>query len=234
MKKLLFILLLISSLTYAQTDKKVGDFNKVTAFDQITVDLIASKENKVVLSGTNSDVVEVVNKNGELKLRMPLTNLLKGNQVNAKVYYTDLTAIEANEGSQISSDSSIKAIGFEIIAKEGSKIDINLEVSNLNVKITSGGIVKTAGTAKNQDVVISAGAIYEAKELITEQTVISINAGGEATIFATELADAKARAGGDIMIYGNPSQVNKKNVRRRPNQNCKITSLIPNFNSNDK
>lgn len=210
MKKLLFILLLISSLTYAQTEKKVGDFNKVTAFDQITVELIASEENKVVLSGTNSDVVEVVNKNGELKLRMPLTNLLKGNQVNAKVYYTDLNAIEANEGSQISSDSSIKAIGFEIIAKEGSKIDINLEVSNLNVKITSGGIVKTAGTAKNQDVVISAGAIYEAKELTTEQTVISINAGGEATIFATELADAKARAGGDIMIYGNPSQVNKK------------------------
>lgn len=210
MKKLLFILLLISSLTYAQTEKKVGDFNKVTAFDQITVELIESEENKVVLSGTNSDVVEVVNKNGELKLRMPLTNLLKGNQVNAKVYYTDLTAIEANEGSQISSDSSIKAIGFDIIAKEGSKIDINLEVSNLNVKITSGGIVKTAGTAKNQDVVISAGAIYEAKELTTEQTVISINAGGEATIFATELADAKARAGGDIMIYGNPSQVNKK------------------------
>lgn len=210
MKKLLFILLLISSLTYAQTDKKVGDFNKVTAFDQITVELIASEENKVVLSGTNSDVVEVVNKNGELKLRMPLTNLLKGNQVNAKVYYTDLTAIEANEGSQISSDSNIKAIGFDIITKEGSKIDIHLEVANLNVKITSGGIVKTAGTAKNQDVVISAGAIYEAKELTTEQTVISINAGGEAAIFATELVDAKARAGGDIMIYGNPSQVNKK------------------------
>lgn len=210
MKKLLFILLLISSLTYAQTEKKVGDFNKVTAFDQITVELIASEENKVVLSGTNSDVVEVVNKNGELKLRMPLTNLLKGNQVNAKVYYTDLTAIEANEGSQISSDSSIKAIGFDIIAKEGSKIDINLEVSNLNVKITSGGIVKIAGTAKNQDVVISAGAIYEAKELTTEQTVISINAGGEATIFATELVDAKARAGGDILIYGNPAQINKK------------------------
>ena len=212
MKKLLFILLLISSLTYAQTEKKAGDFNKVTAFDQITVELIASEENKVVLSGTNSDVVEVVNKNGELKLRMPLTNLLKGNQVNAKVYYTDLTAIEANEGSQISSDSSIKAIGFDIIAKEGSKIDINLEVSNLNVKITSGGIVKTAGTAKNQDVVISAGAIYEAKELITEQTVISINAGGEAAIFATELVDAKARAGGDILIYGNPAQINKKTV----------------------
>jgi hypothetical protein len=210
MKKLLFSVLLISSLTSAQTEKKVGEFHKVTAFDQITVELIASEENKVVLSGTNSDVVEVVNKNGELKLRMPLTNLLKGNQVNAKVYYTDLTAIEANEGSQISSDSNIKAIGFDIIAKEGSKIDINLEVSNLNVKLLSGGIVKTAGTAKNQDVVVSAGAIYEGKDLATEQTSISINAGGEATVFATQLVDAKARAGGDIMIYGNPIQVNKK------------------------
>jgi hypothetical protein len=210
MKKLLFSVLLISSLTSAQTEKKVGEFHKVTAFDQITVELIASEENKVVLSGTNSDVVEVVNKNGELKLRMPLTNLLKGNQVNAKVYYTDLTAIEANEGSQISSDSSIKAIGFDIITKEGSKIDINLEVSNLNVKLLSGGIVKTVGTAKNQDVVVSAGAIYEGKDLATEQTSISINAGGEATVFATQLVDAKARAGGDIMIYGNPIQVNKK------------------------
>jgi hypothetical protein len=214
MKKLLFSVLLMSSLTYAQIEKKVGDFHKVTAFDQITVELIASEENKVELSGTNSDVVEVVNKNGELKLRMPLTNLLKGNQVKAKVYYTDLDAVEANEGSQISNESILKSVHFDIISKEGSKIDISLDVAKVTVKITSGGIVKTAGTAKNQDVVVSAGAIYEGKELTTEQTSISINAGGEAAIFATELVEANARAGGDIIIYGNPKQVNKKTFAR--------------------
>jgi hypothetical protein len=210
MKKVLFSLLLISSLTYAQTVKKVGDFYKVTAFDQISVELIASDENKVELSGTHSDVVEVVNKNGELKLRMPLTNLLKGNQVQAKVYYTDLNAIEANEGSQISNESVLKATDFDIITKEGAKIDISLDVLNLTVKITSGGIVKTTGTAKYQDVLVSAGAQYEGKELSTEHTLISINAGADAAVFATEFVDAKARAGGDIMIYGNPKQVNKK------------------------
>ena len=210
MKKLLFSVLLFSSLTYAQTEKKVGDFHKVTAFDQITVELIASEENKVELSGTNSEEIEVVNNNGELKLRMPLTKLLKGNQVKAKVYYTDLDAVEANEGSQISNEASIKSTNFDIIAKEGAKIDISLDVAKATVKITSGGIVKTAGIAKNQDVVISAGAIYEGKDLTTEQTSISINAGGEAAVFATQLVDAKARAGGEIMIYGNPTQVNKK------------------------
>jgi hypothetical protein len=212
MKKLLFSLLLISSLTYSQNEKKVGDFHKVTAFDQITVELIASDENKVELSGTNSDAVEVVNRNGELKLRMPLTKLLKGNQVKAKVYYTDLDAVEANEGAQISSESSIKSTAFDIIAKEGAKIDIRLEVAKLTIKITSGGIVNTEGTAKNQDVVVSAGALYEGKELTTEQTVISINAGGEATIFASELVDAKVRAGGEITVYGKPKQVNQKTL----------------------
>jgi PIN domain nuclease of toxin-antitoxin system len=210
MKKLLFSLLLISSLTYAQTEKKVGDFHKVTAFDQITVELIASEENRVELSGINSEEIEVVNNNGELKLRMPLTKLLKGNQVKAKVYYTDLDAVEANEGSQISNEASIQSTNFDIIAKEGAKIDISLDVAKATVKITSGGIVKTEGTAKNQDVVVSAGAIYEGKDLVTEQTSISINAGGEAAVFATQLVDAKARAGGEIMIYGNPTQVNKK------------------------
>jgi PIN domain nuclease of toxin-antitoxin system len=210
MKKFVFSLLLISSLTFAQTEKKVGDFHKVTAFDQITVELIASVENKVELSGVNSDEVELVNKNGELKLRMPLTNLLKGNQVKAKVYYTDLDAIEANEGSQISNNDVIKATNFDIIAKEGAKIDISLDVAKATVKLTSGAIVKTSGTAKNQDVLVSAGAIYNGKDLTTEQTSISSNAGGEAEVFATEFIDAKARAGSDIMIYGNPKQVTKK------------------------
>ena len=212
MKKLLCILLLISSLTYSQNEKKVGDFHKVTAFDQITVELIASEENKIELSGINSNEVEVVNRNGELKLRMPLTKLLKGNQVKAKVYYTDLDAVEANEGAQISSEAVFKGTDFDIIAKEGAKIDVRLEVSKLNVKITSGGIVNTEGTAKNQDVVVSAGALYEGKELITEQTVISSNAGGEATVFATELVDTKVRAGGHITVYGKPKQVNQKTI----------------------
>ena len=212
MKKILFSLLLISSLTYSQNEKKVGDFHKVTAFDQITVTLIASDENKVALSGINSNEVEVVNRNGELKLRMPLTKLLKGNQVKVKVYYTDLDAVEANEGAQISSEAIFKGTTFDIIAKEGAKIDVRLEVSKLNIKITSGGIVNTEGTAKNQDVLVSTGGIYEGKELITEQTVISSNAGGEAFVFATELVDAKVRVGGDITVYGKPKQVNQKTI----------------------
>lgn len=209
MRYLLYSLFLISSLTYSQIEKKVANFHKITVFDQISVELISSNENKVELSGINSDIVEVVNRNGELKIRMPLLRLMNGNQVKAKIFYTNLDAVEANEGSQIFSNAVFKGNVFDIIAKEGARIEIRLDVFKATVKIVSGGIVSIEGTVKYQDISITAGAIYHAKDFISEQTTISINAGGEAVIFATESVESKCRAGGDIMIYGNPKQVNK-------------------------
>ena len=212
MKKVIYSLLLMSSLTYAQTEKKVGDFTKVTSFDKIDVTLISSKENKVILDGSGSEEVEIVNKNGELKIRMPLTKLLSGDNISATVYYTKIDAVEANEGSRIACESVLKTTSFSIIAKEGSSIKLKLEVSKLNAKITNGSIVNVSGTAKNQDILINSGGVFEAEKLKTQQTSISVNAGGDASIFATELVDAKVRAGGDILIYGKPSNINQKTI----------------------
>lgn len=210
MKKLVYSLLLISSLTYAQKEKEVGDFNKVTSFDKIDVILIASDENKVVVDGSGSDDVEIVNKNGELKIRMRLTKMLSGDNVSATVYYKNIDAVEANEGSRIASDETFEATTFDVIAKEGSEIKIKVNVDRLTLRTANGSTVKISGKAKNQEVIVNSGGIYEAEKLITNQTVITANAGGDADIYATDLVDAKVRAGGDIRIFGKPKQINQK------------------------
>ena len=212
MKNIVYVLLLISSLTYSQTEKNVGDFTKVTSFDQIDVTLISSSENKVILDGSGSEEVELVNKNGELKIRLPLTKLLSGDNISATVYFKKIDAVEANEGSRIACESVIKATSFSVIAKEGSSIQLKLDVSKLNAKIANGSTVTVSGTSKNQDILINSGGIYEGEKLKTQQTTISLNAGGDASIFATELVEAKVRAGGDILIYGNPSNINQKTI----------------------
>ena len=120
MRKLVFSLLAISSMAFGQIEKKPGDFNKVTAFDRIDVMLIPGNENIVQLEGNQADEVELINKNGELKIRMPLTKLLDGDNISVTVYYKNLTAVEANEGSRIACGDKIKATSFDIIAKEGS------------------------------------------------------------------------------------------------------------------
>ena len=212
MKKIVYSLLLISSIAFSQTEKNVGDFNKVTAFDQIDVTLITGKENKVLLTGSGSEEVELVNKNGELKIRMPLTRLLDGGNVSATVYYKNIDAVEANEGSRIASESVFIATSFDIKAKEGSEIKIKLQVDRLTARVANGSTIQLSGNAKNQEVFVNSGGIYEAEKLVTNQTVITVNAGGESDVYATDLVEAKIRAGGDIIIYGKPKQINQKIV----------------------
>ncbi len=212
MKKLVFSLLLISTAAFSQVEKGVGDFYKVSAFDQIDVLLIQSDENKIILNGNGAEDVELINKNGELKIRMPFAKMLSGDNISATVYFKELTAVEANEKSRIASEATFEATGFDIIAKEGSEIKIKLSVDRLTVKVANGSKVNVEGNATTQDIVTNSGGIYEAEKLITNQTYVTTNAGGNADIFATDIVDAKVRGGGEITIYGKPKQINQKIV----------------------
>lgn len=211
MKKLAFVFILTSILGWSQ-EKNVGDFNKVTAFDQIDVILIPSTENKVLLNGSGSDEVELINKNGELKIRMPLTKMLSGDNISATVYYNSIVAVEVNEGSHIGSESVIHTQNFSLIAKEGGSIDLPLEVEQLQARLGDGSKVNLSGRATEQDVLINSGAEYQAENLHTSKTMVTANAGGQAHVYATDYVDAKVRAGGEITVYGNPKNIDKKVV----------------------
>jgi hypothetical protein len=212
MKKIVFSLLLISSMAFGQIEKDPGDFNKVTSFDQIDVLLVPAKDNKVLIDGSRADGVELVNKNGELKIRMKLLEMLDGDNISVTVYYKDIDTVEANEGSRIACGDNIDATSFGIIAKEGSSVKLILTVDKLNVRVANGSNVTVSGNAKFQDILVNSGGKYEAEGLTTEQTTIACNAGGNANVFATDLVDAKVRAGGNITIYGKPKKINSKVV----------------------
>lgn len=212
MKKIVFSLLLISSVAFSQVEKTVGEFSKVTAFDKIDVILVKGDKNKVVLKGDKTSNVELVNKNGELKIRMSFGNLLKGDNISATVYYTKLEAVEANEGSRVASNEIFEGINFNIIAKEGSEVKLKLDIDRLVAKASQGSILELTGNAEYSDVLVNSGGKFEAKDLITKQTIITANAGGEADINATDFVEAKVRAGGTILIYGKPRQIDQKIV----------------------
>lgn len=210
MKKLVYSILFISSIAFSQTEKEVGDFSKVTSFDKIDVTLISSDENKVVLTGDNSEKVELVNKNGELKIRMPLNRLMDGDNISATVYYKKIDAVEANEGSRISSNDVFKTTSFDIIAKEGAEVKVAVEVSSITVKTSSGANVTVSGKANSQTAISNTGGNLDASTLKTTTTNVTVNAGGNAEVNASDVVDAKVRAGGKIIVFGKPKQINEK------------------------
>lgn len=211
MKDIALLILCLFALynTEAQIEKKLGEFHELKVYDLIDVKLVKSDENRIVLTGKNTQDVVIVNKNGVLKIRMNIEKSFEGNKTEATLYFTNIDVIDANEGASIYSDDLIKQYDFKLKAQEGGSIKVNLETTYLDVKSVTGGIIETKGSVKKQNITMNTGGIYKGEHLKTEETEVTIVAAGEAYVYASKLMDIKIRAGGDVYIYGNPEKVNE-------------------------
>ena len=213
MKKLIIgAAILFVQMSFGQVTKELGEFDTVKVYDKLSVKLVQSSENKVVIKGAREAEVEAVNKNGILKLRMPFPKLLSGNDLDITLYYKRIELIDVNEGAEATSKETLKATSFKVSAQEGGKINVDLNVDKLKVSSVSGGEITATGKADNLDASLGAGGYFLGSKLATSQTKVSVSAGGKADINASTLVDAKVSAGGSIYIYGKPKQINQKTV----------------------
>ena len=208
-KKFLGIFLFVGMIfSFGQVERAVGNFSSLKVYDRINVELIESSKNTVEISGDEDGRIEIINKNGELKVRTKTTQFLKGENVRVKVYYDNLNEIQASQGAVIISNEILKANALKLISNEGSSIILELKVNQLAVRGNSGGEFKLSGSAKSQDIVMNSGAVFNGEKIKGEQVSIAVNAGGEAKVYTTETISAKIRDGGNIKIYGNPKNRN--------------------------
>ena len=213
MKKIVSItFILLAQIAFSQVTRDLGDFDSVKVFDKLSVKLIPSTENKIIITGARENEVEVLNKNGELKLRMPFPKLLSGDAIKIQLFFKKIETIDANEGSFVSSETPFKQTFIELDSSEGSQIKVELDVDKVDVRAVTGGIIDVSGNSTNQNITITSGGIFNGKELHTSQTSITVSAGGQAEVNATLLVDAKVKAGGSIDIYGKPKQINQKTI----------------------
>lgn len=190
-----------------QKEIPLTQFETLKIFDRISIQLVASNENKLVLEGSNVNDVEVIQKNNELKIRMRFGKILQGEDIVGVLFYQKISVIEVNEGASLSSNEVLKSTSFKISNKEGSDVLLTIETDQLSTRVGSGATLTLKGTAKFHDVLVNTGAVLEANELKTLDTTITCNAGGEASIFVQEKVNAKTRLGGTIEILGNPETV---------------------------
>ncbi len=193
-------------------NKKVGDFSEVKVYDRIEVNLIKSEENLVVINGEDVEDVQVINKDGKLKIRMHIDKIFNGEKTFVEVHYTSLKIIDGNEGASITSNELIEQDNIVIKVQEGAKVKVGLDVDRVNIRAVTGGVIETRGRANSQEIVLNTGGIYEGKHFETKSTKVSIRAAGEAEVNASDTVDANVRAGGDVYIYGNPQTVNENTL----------------------
>jgi hypothetical protein len=190
----------------------VSDFDMIKSYDLITVNLVKSTENKIIISGRDAQDVEYVQKNGILKIRMRSEKIFDGTETFVHVYYKELSTIDANEGSVILSNELIEQDRLEIKVQEGATVKAGLKVKNLDVRAVTGGIVQLSGQVEDQILVVNTGGIVENAKLRTDYTKVKVQAGGEVELYAIQTVDIKVQAGGDVIVYGNPKNVKQKTL----------------------
>jgi hypothetical protein len=214
MKKLYFISLLVCTQLFAQTPitKTLGEFSELKVYDLINVELIKSNQNKIVISGENSQDVRIVQKNNTLKIRLKLDKMFNGEDTKVKLYYTSVDKIDANEGVIITVKDPIKQYELELKTQEGGQISAQVNTKLLIAKSVTGGVVKTIGNTERQQLNIRTGGQYNGSKTEAQHTSLFIKAGGVAKVNTVKVLDVKIFSGGDVLIYGTPKQLKQNKL----------------------
>ncbi|MFY9242325.1 MAG: head GIN domain-containing protein [Polaribacter sp.] len=220
MKKIVFIyMLLLTIAVTAQTTitNNLVDFSILKVYNGIEVELIKSTEQKIEITGNKSEKVKVKSVNNTLKLSLPFSlnpenNSAEG-EVLIKLYYnTNIDLIDANEGATITA-KLIEQDKLEVNAQERAFINLVVKTTNLEVRASSGGIIKLTGTTDNQKVDLDLYGVYNGFNLeAVKNSFVFAGSGSKAEILAGESLEAKVSFGGSIFYKGNPEVLNDKKV----------------------
>ena len=133
MKKVIFaFLVLVTGSVLAQEKvENIGDFTEIKVFDRMRVNLVRATENKVYLKGKDTEDIELINKDGVLKIRMDIDKIFDGNETFVEVHFTDLKVIDGNEGAEINFNELLEQKTIEIRVQEGAHVTAGLDVENV-------------------------------------------------------------------------------------------------------
>lgn len=208
-------LFLLTAIGYGQGSNiiELSDFTELKVYDRITVSLVKSDENKLVITGANKDEVDISEKGALLKIRMELDNFLAGNETKATLYYNEeLSLIDANENAKIISDETYQGKKTIIRGQEGAVIALDVAVDYVDVRAISGSEITLTGRSTEQEIAVNTGGRVYNEDFNTQHTIATVLAGGRANVKASSKVVAKVKAGGAIYIYGNPKNIEKNKV----------------------
>ena len=212
MKKIIYLLTLVilPNLLTAQTERKIGDFQKLSVYDGINVELIKSDENRVEITGKNTDYIVVKNKNGDLKIRLSVEKRFSGNRTKVSVFYKKIYSVVSHEGANVFSKDTIKQADLNLKANSGSKQNMIVDLNTLQLTATAGAKINLTGTSQYQDLSATTGAEIMVSKLDNEEATAVSTTGALIDISTTKELKANSKIGGIINVHTKTDKITEK------------------------
>jgi len=212
MKKIIYILALaiLPNLLSAQTERKIGDFQKLSVYDGINVELIKSDTNKVEITGKNTAYIVVKNKNGDLKIRLSVERRFSGNRTKVSVFYKSLYSIISHEGANVFSKDTINQADLNLKANSGSRQNMILKLNTLQATATAGAKINIKGIAKYQELSATTGAEIMASKVENQEANAVSTTGALIDVATTKDLKVNSKIGGIINVHTKTDKITEK------------------------
>jgi Putative auto-transporter adhesin, head GIN domain len=224
MKKIFILLSLFAGLNaFAQTEetRTVDAFTGVSSASGVNVQLVKGSGNKVIVSTSDEKVLPYFKtevKDGILRVFIEYENNKNWNKrrysknlkLKATVFYSQINTLKASSGSLLEAKELLEANSFTVETSSGATLNAAIKAANISLEASSGSVAAVSGTATEQKIKTSSGAVINNGKLNSKSVTINASSGSMITVNATEAIHVDASSGANIKCYGNPKQVTKK------------------------
>jgi len=211
---------LLASKLMASNSEKERQTRQVSGFHGVSVtsgiDLyLSQKSTEEVVVEADADLIDKIItevENGILKIYIKQNNWSninwKGDDRKVFVSIKNIDRLDASAGSDVESQSLLKADRLKVEASSGSDVKLGVEANELEVESSSGSDIALLGKTNMLEVSASSGSDIDAAELVAKKCKASASSGSDIRVNVNEELEATASSGGDISYSGNPSQKN--------------------------
>ena len=191
-------------------NRSVGTFTGLRVERGIDLYISQGNNEKVTIEadGNLLEYITTEVKNGTLVISHE-RNFVKSKSLKAYVTVRTLRRLEAGGGSDVYSQTVLRADKMYCSASGGSDIKLELDVKNLTVSTSGGSDAILTGMAGTVTVSTSGGSDFKGKDLRSDKVVVEASGGSDAYVYADLELAAHASGGASVYYYGNPKKVSK-------------------------
>ena len=203
-------LVVLPNLLSAQTERKIGDFQKLSVYDGINVELIKSDTNRVEINGKNTAYIVVKNKNGDLKIRLSVERRFSGNRTKVSVFYKNLYSVISHEGANVFSKDTINQADLNLKANSGSRQNMIVKLNTLQATATAGAKINIKGVAKYQELSATTGAEIMVSKVQNEEANVVSTTGALIDVSTIKDLKVNSKIGGIINVHTKTDKITEK------------------------
>lgn len=191
----------------AQNEKELNlpSFASLKVFGPFRVFLHPGDTEKVIIISDEDNIENVLAevKNGRLKIKF-VDDIWRNEKPRVEVYYKVLSEIVSEADARVKSGSTIKTESLRISLSSGGQADLEIDVTQLDISVTTGAMLILGGHAVVQESQVNTGGEIDALDLDCEEVYVRAGTGGRARVRALKLIDARSSMGGHVSYSGNP------------------------------